>query len=38
MTAKVQKGARRLLIFDGYDSYCTQEFLEVLEAGKTNSF
>lgn len=28
---KYCKGVYRLLIFDGFDSHCTQEFLEVLE-------
>jgi hypothetical protein len=30
-SANYQKGVSRLLLFDGFDSHCTQEFLENLE-------
>src|SRR2546421_1481481 len=33
-SARSQKGAVRMLLFDGFDSHCTKEFLEVLEDNK----
>jgi hypothetical protein len=32
------KGTRRLLLFDGFDSHCTKEFLEVLEENKITPY
>jgi DDE superfamily endonuclease len=35
---KLLKGIYRLLLFDGFNSYCTQEFLEVLEDNKVIAY
>jgi DDE superfamily endonuclease len=32
------KGTRRLLLFDGFDSHCTKEFLKVLEENKITPY
>lgn len=37
-TQKRLKGVYRLLLFDGFDSHCTQEFLEVLEDHKVIAY
>ncbi|EMD61768.1 hypothetical protein COCSADRAFT_95765 [Bipolaris sorokiniana ND90Pr] len=35
---KHTQGVYRLLLFDGFDSHCTQEFLEVLEDHKVIAY